>query len=87
VHGDPEQGWLPADGLPNEVQLTVYLVIGLPLSLGAVQDTPADAFGSPTAITSVGASGNPFVLIGVTALEGAEGGPYPIELIAVTVKV
>jgi len=57
------------------------------LSFGVVHDTLTDPFGSPTATTLVGASGNPLVFTGVTALEGADGGPLPIELLAVTVKV
>ena len=87
VHGDPAHDWVPVDGLLNEVQVIVYPVIGLPLSFGAVQETLAEPLGRPTAMTLVGASGNPFVLAGATALEGAEGGPDPMELLAVTVKV
>jgi hypothetical protein len=60
-------------------------VIALPPSLtGAVQLTKA-LWLRAAAVTAVGASGSPPG--GVTALEGAEVGPEPTALVALTVKV
>jgi len=60
-------------------------VIALPPFDPAVQDTTADAFPA-VAVTAVGAAGavGP---VGVTAADGAEAGPVPMALVAVTVKV
>ncbi len=70
--------------IPPGDEVAVYPVIGLPpLSPGAVQLTVADAL-PRTAVTFVGAPGT---VAGVTELEGAEGGPVPTVLAAVTVKV
>jgi hypothetical protein len=77
VHGEPGQGWLPA------AQITVYPVIALPFAFGEVQLTVAESAPAP-ADTATGASGGP---IGVTLLDGDEGGPVPNALVAVTVKV
>jgi hypothetical protein len=68
---------------PPGDDVTVNPVIALPFALGAVQLTMA--FPSPaTALTPVGAPGSP---IGMTMLEGAEAGPVPNTLVALTVKV
>jgi hypothetical protein len=79
VQGDPEHGWLPVD------QTTVYPVMGLPLSPGAVQLTVAWAFPA-VAVTAAGAPGDPLT-VGVTAFEGADTGPAPTEFVAYTVNV
>jgi hypothetical protein len=66
--------------------VTVYEVIWLPPSLeGAVHDTVAVALPA-VAVTAVGAPGA-VGAIGVTALDGADAGPVPIMLLAVTVNV
>ena len=57
--------------------------MGLPFALGAVQFTVA-AVSVAMAPTPVGAPGTPK---GVTPVEGADGGPTPTPLLAVTVKV
>ena len=56
-----------------------------PLLDGAVQLTVADPLPA-VAVTPVGAPGAVGAL-GVTALDGAEAGPVPMALVAVTVKV
>ena len=56
-----------------------------PLLDGAVQLTVADPLPA-VAVTPVGAPGAVGVF-GVTALDGAEAGPVPLALVAVTVKV
>ena len=60
-------------------------MIALPPFAGAVQLTCADALAG-VAVTAVGAAGavGP---VGVTAFDGAEAGPVPIALVAVTVNV
>lgn len=66
------------------LDVTVYEAIALPPAfVGAVQLTVACALPA-VALTPVGAPG---VAEGVTALEGADAGPVPIALVAVTVKV
>ena len=67
--------------------VTVYPVIELPpLLAGADHETVACAPGTlvPTAETAVGAPATPS---GVTALDGLDGAPVPLALVAVTVKV
>jgi hypothetical protein len=59
-------------------------VIALPpVVVGAVQLTVANALPA-VAVTPVGAPGS---ALGVTALDGAETGPVPLELVADTVNV
>jgi hypothetical protein len=66
--------------------VTVYVVIPLPPVFdGAVQLTVADALPA-VAVTPVGAPGRVGPL-GVTALDGDESGPVPLELVADTVNV
>jgi hypothetical protein len=77
VQGDPGQGRLPPD------QITVYPVMALPLGFGAAHLTIAVALPA-VAVTAAGAPGGP---IGVTLLEGADDGPAPDALVAVTVNV
>ena len=60
-------------------------MIALPPFDGAVQLTTADAFPA-VAVTPVGAPGA-VGAVGVTALDGADAGPVPIALVAVTVNV
>jgi hypothetical protein len=57
--------------------------MGLPFAAGTLKLTIAIALPAD-AVTSAGASGGPR---GVTLLEGAEGGPFPAALKAVTVNV
>jgi hypothetical protein len=58
-------------------------VIGLPLGAEAVQATAAVA--SPAvAVGAIGAIGTP---AGITLSLAGDGGPVPIALVAVTVKV
>ena len=54
-----------------------------PPLFGALQETPAAAL-ALVAATEVGASG---VVDGVTGALGAESGPWPLALVAATVKV
>ncbi len=54
-----------------------------PLEAGAVKVTVAFVLPA-VANTPVGAPG---IVAGITGLEGADGGPGPFELAAVTVKV
>ena len=58
-------------------------MMALPPSAGTVQLTVAEALPG-TALTPVGAPGT---VAGVTALDGLDGGPVPVPLVAVTVKV
>jgi hypothetical protein len=65
------------------LEVTVYFVIALPFAAGAVKLTIACA--SPaTAVTAVGTPGN---ATGITLLDGADGAPVPITLVALTVNV
>ena len=65
-------------------QVAVYEVIGEPpLEAGGVNETAACAFPA-VAVPIVGAPGT---VARVTLLEGAEAGPVPAALVAVTVKV
>src|SRR5664280_2027073 len=67
--------------------VTVYPVMAEPpLSAGGVQRTVAEALPA-VAATPLGAPGAVAVAVGVTAVEGAEGGLVPATLVAVTVKV
>ena len=54
-----------------------------PLDAGAVKATEALALPA-VAVTPVGAPGT---VAGTTALDGADAGPVPVPLVAVTVKV
>jgi hypothetical protein len=66
--------------------VTVYLEMALPPVLaGAVQLTAADAL-LAVAVTAVGAPGTVGTL-GITALDGADSGPVPNELLADTLNV
>ena len=60
-------------------------MIALPPFDGAVQDTCAEP-APASALTAVGAPGA-VGAVGVTALDGAEAGPVPTALVALTVKV
>src|SRR3954464_13067919 len=69
---------------PPGDEVTAQPAIGLPpVSAGAIQVTVACPFPG-TAATPVGAPGT---LRGVTGAEGAEAGPVPTTLLAVTVSV
>ena len=57
-----------------------------PLLAGAFQVTLAEAFPA-VATTLVGAPGGVAAATGVTALLGAEAGPVPTLLVALTVKL
>jgi hypothetical protein len=63
--------------------VTVYEVIALPFDAGAVHDTVAWPLPG-VAVTLVGAPG---AAAGVTALDAADAGPFPIAFVAVTVNV
>lgn len=76
VHGDPLQDWLPP------AQITEYPMMAWPLGFGAVQVTVAWPLPG-VAETLAGAPGTP---VTVTALEGADSGPFPKEFVAVTVN-
>ena len=83
-------GGLPVTGtgvwaIPATYGVTVYPVMGLPPLPGAVHATVADPF-PPVALMPVGATGA-VGACGVTAFDGAEAGPVPTALVAVTVKV
>ena len=66
--------------------VTVYPVIGLPPSEGALQDTTAEA--SPAvAETPPGAAGAVAGALGVTDADAADAGPVPTAFVAVTVNV
>ena len=71
-------GVVPTNGV------TVYDVMGLPPFAGAVQDTVTEPMPA-TAERLVGASGAD--AWGVTAFEGADAGPVPTLLVALTVNV
>ena len=72
--------------LPGD-DVTVYVVIVLPpLDAGAAQLTVACALPG-TAVTPVGAPGAVPDPTGVTGDEGADAGPVPMPLVAVTVNV
>ncbi len=58
-------------------------MIGDPFDAGAVKFTVARTLPA-VAITGVGMPGTPF---GVTAFDGADGGPVPSAFVAVTVNV
>jgi len=69
---------------PPGDEVTVYPVMAEPPSLtGTVHDTTAEALPA-VADAAVGAPGT---VAGVTAYEGADAGPVPEMLVAVTVKV
>jgi hypothetical protein len=63
----------------------VYIVItDPPLETGAVHERAADVVDATMAVTPVGAPGT---VAGVALALGAEVGPVPAALVAVTVKV
>ena len=69
---------------PPGLAVTVYPVIAEPpLLAGAVHDTAA----CPLPATAVTAVGEPGIVVGVTAVLGAEAGEVPAAFVAVTVKV
>ena len=69
---------------PAGFEVTVYPVIAAPpLLAGAVKETVACAL-PPVAVTPMGAPGT---VAGVTEFDGADAGPVPAELLAVTVNV
>ena len=78
---------VPVFVMPPGLEITVYMMIGLPPSeTGAPKLTvacpcPGDA------VTAVGAPGNVPDPAGVTLFELAEAGPVPTAFAAVTVKV
>jgi hypothetical protein len=74
---------LPDAVAPPGDAVTVYELIGEPLSAGAVK-TMVACRSPPTADTSVGAPGRP---AGVTLFDAAEAGPVPTPFVAVTVNV
>ena len=75
---------LPVPVNPPGLEVTVYRVIALPpLEAGAVKLTVAWALPG-VAEAPVGAPGT---VAGVTEFEGADDGPVPAALVAVTVKV
>src|SRR5712691_6817563 len=81
----PVATWPPRAELVASVAVTVYWVIAEPpLDDGALNDTFAEALPA-TAITLAGAPGT--ARPGVTALDAADAGPVPTELVAVTVNV
>ena len=59
-------------------------MVAPPLEAGAVQDTTDWVLANELAVTPVGAPG---VVDGVAVADGAEAGPVPEPLVAVTVKV
>jgi hypothetical protein len=65
------------------VLTTVYLVIAVPLGVAATQVTLALP-GEAVAVALVGAVGNSE---GVAGLDGAEAGPLPVALVALTRNV
>ena len=76
---------VPVWVMPSGLEVTAKEVMGLPPSdAGALKLTVAWAL-PPVAVTLVGAPGT--VGAGVTLFEGAEAGPVPTPLVAVTVKV
>jgi len=75
---------LPVAVIPLGLEVTVYPAMAAPpLLAGAVNATDAVALPA-LAVAAVGAPGSP---AGVTAADGAEAGPGPTLLNAVTVKV
>ena len=69
---------------PPGFEVAVYeLMAAPPLEAGAVQATVTEPLPAVTELT-VGAPGT---VRGVTAAEGAEAGPVPTALVAVTVNV
>jgi len=79
----------PEAAIPSGLDVTVYEEMAeSPLYLGAVKVTVACPF-LAFAFTLVGAPGGLPVTgpVGVTAVDGAETGPIPAQLVAVTVKV
>ena len=74
----------PAPVALSAPQVTRYDVMGEPpFDAGGVNATSARPLNA-LAATIVGAPGT---VAGVTVFEGAEAGPVPTELVAVTVKV
>jgi len=74
----------PVALMPPGDDVTVYDVIGVPpLEMGGVNATVACALPA-VATTPVGLPGN---AAGMTLFEGADAGPVPTALVAVTVKV
>jgi len=70
---------------PPGLEVTVYPVMAdPPLLAGAVQDTTDWVLAFDVAVTPVGAPG---VVAGMAAAEGAEAGPAPKVVEAVTVNV
>jgi hypothetical protein len=59
-------------------------MVAPPLEAGAVHDTTDWALAKEVAVTPVGAPG---AAAGVAVADGAEAGPVPEPLVAVTVKV
>jgi hypothetical protein len=74
---------VPVPVIEPGFEVTVYAVIALPFDAGAVKVIVACAF-PPTALTPVGTPGK---VAGVIVLDGADTGPVPIALVALTVKV
>jgi len=73
----------PLVTIPPGEDVAVYDVIGEPLEAGGVNATPACVL--PAAATApVGTPGTP---AGVTLFDGADAGPAPTALVAVTMKV
>ena len=73
--------------IPSGSEVTVYKIIGLPpFETGAAKLTVARAFPA-VAVTALGAPGTVAGIVGVTLLDGLDGGPVPTALVAVTVKV
>ena len=68
---------------PVGEEVTVYLVIAVPPSVGAFQEMVAES-APGLAVTVVGAEG---VVAGVTGDEGEDAGPAPSPLMATTLKV
>jgi len=72
------------DAAPPGEAVTMYELIALPpLDDGGVHDTAACAL-PPVAVTLDGGPGS---VAGVTAAEGADAGPVPTLLVAVTLNV
>ena len=85
VSGGLPDTWVVVWATPARYGVTVYRVMGLPPLAGAVQLTVAEALPA-VAVTPVGAAGA-VGATGVTAPDGAEAGPLPTPLVAVTMKV
>ena len=73
---------LPFAGVVESAAVTVYPVIALPSSNGAVHETTADCV-PPVAVTPVGGSGT---FDGMTPFDATDGLPVPAPFVAVTVK-